>query len=99
EGPFDLVVSNPPYVQPGELEALEPEVREWEPRAALLDEGQTERLVREATRLLDGWLVVAIPAERAGRAGGLLEAARCAGVRGTRALAGLDRIVEGRWTS
>ena len=31
-GPWDLVVSNPPYVLPEEIETLEPEVREWEPR-------------------------------------------------------------------
>ena len=32
-GPFELVVSNPPYVDAGEIDALEPEVRDWEPRA------------------------------------------------------------------
>lgn len=35
EGPFDLVVSNPPYLAEAELDALEPEVRLHEPRAAL----------------------------------------------------------------
>lgn len=35
EGPFDLILSNPPYVAEGEIETLEPEVREWEPRLAL----------------------------------------------------------------
>src|SRR5437764_821723 len=39
-GPFDLVVSNPPYVDETEFETLEPELA-WEPRAALLDAGQT----------------------------------------------------------
>ncbi len=34
-GPFDLVVSNPPYLAEAEFEALEPEVRLHEPRAAL----------------------------------------------------------------
>ncbi|HUF86986.1 MAG TPA: peptide chain release factor N(5)-glutamine methyltransferase [Thermohalobaculum sp.] len=33
--PFDLVVANPPYVSEAELAALEPEVREHEPRLAL----------------------------------------------------------------
>ena len=37
QGPFDLVVSNPPYVRAEELDTLEPEVRDWEPREALLD--------------------------------------------------------------
>jgi len=34
-GPFDLVVSNPPYIPAAELAALAPEVRDWEPRLAL----------------------------------------------------------------
>ncbi len=34
-GPFALVLSNPPYVTPDELSALQPEVAAWEPRRAL----------------------------------------------------------------
>jgi release factor glutamine methyltransferase len=34
-GPFDLVVSNPPYVPAGEIDLLAPEVARFEPRAAL----------------------------------------------------------------
>jgi release factor glutamine methyltransferase len=34
-GPFDLIVSNPPYVTDGEFEGLAPEVRDAEPRSAL----------------------------------------------------------------
>lgn len=32
---FDVIVSNPPYIPSSELEGLEPEVRDWEPRRAL----------------------------------------------------------------
>jgi len=32
---FDLVVSNPPYIPDGEVETLQPEVRDYEPRLAL----------------------------------------------------------------
>ncbi len=32
---FDLIVANPPYIPTGEIAALQPEVREHEPRAAL----------------------------------------------------------------
>ncbi|NJD11711.1 MAG: peptide chain release factor N(5)-glutamine methyltransferase [Gemmatimonadetes bacterium] len=32
---FDVVVSNPPYVATGEFAALQPEVKDWEPRLAL----------------------------------------------------------------
>ncbi|EYD74458.1 Methylase [Rubellimicrobium mesophilum DSM 19309] len=39
DGLFDLIVSNPPYIALDEMPALEPEVRVWEPRLALTDEG------------------------------------------------------------
>ena len=32
---FDLLISNPPYIPSGEIEKLEPEVRDFDPRAAL----------------------------------------------------------------
>jgi len=32
---FDLIVSNPPYVPSREIEALQPEVRDFDPRLAL----------------------------------------------------------------
>src|SRR6185295_18826821 len=32
---FDLIVANPPYIALAELETLEPEVRDHDPRAAL----------------------------------------------------------------
>jgi release factor glutamine methyltransferase len=33
--PFDLLVSNPPYISTGEIETLDPEVRDHDPRLAL----------------------------------------------------------------
>lgn len=35
DGPFDLVFCNPPYIPSADIAALEPEVRDHEPRAAL----------------------------------------------------------------
>src|SRR5581483_6778632 len=32
---FDLVVSNPPYIPTAEIETLQPEVRDYDPRLAL----------------------------------------------------------------
>ncbi len=45
--PMDLIVSNPPYVEPGETESLAPEVREYEPDGALFaPEGDPDHWVR-----------------------------------------------------
>lgn len=35
QGPFDVIVSNPPYVAHGEIATLAPEVREYDPMVAL----------------------------------------------------------------
>ncbi len=35
EAQFDLIVSNPPYIPSAEIETLEPEVRDFDPRLAL----------------------------------------------------------------
>lgn len=44
---FDLIVSNPPYVPLEDFRGLEPEVREFEPRSALTDEGDGLAIIRK----------------------------------------------------
>lgn len=39
KGRFDLIVSNPPYITQADMEKLSPEVRQYDPRLALTDEG------------------------------------------------------------
>lgn len=51
EGPFDAVVSNPPYVAREEEPELPPEVREWEPREALIAGPEGTEVIR---RLVEG---------------------------------------------
>ncbi len=73
-GPFDLIVSNPPYVPDAVIDTLAPEVRRHEPAAALrggpdgLD--TVRRLVTAtASRLrAGGWLVIEIGAGQSGEA-------------------------------
>lgn len=38
-GSFDLIVSNPPYIAADEMAGLSSDVRDWEPRQALTDDG------------------------------------------------------------
>lgn len=97
EGSWDLVVSNPPYVLPEELDALQPEVREWEPREALIGVGATEAVARGALGVLEegGALVLEVAAADAARVAALLGDLGYVDVRTTRDLAGRDRVVEG----
>lgn len=100
EAQFDLVVSNPPYVEPEELETLQPEVRDWEPHVALVAQGATEAVAGAATEALrpGGWLVLESAAGAAERIRGALEDLGYDAVTITPDLAGRDRVVEGRWT-
>ena len=90
---WDLVVSNPPYVAPEELDTLQPEIRDWEPGGALVGDGFQQELARAArTELL---VLEVAPRQAAAVALELQELAYDA-VCITRDLAGRERVVEGR---
>jgi release factor glutamine methyltransferase len=99
DGPLDLVVSNPPYVGAEELDGLQPEVRDWEPRGALVDEGQTARLARAAQSVLDGWLVVEVHEDRAQVLSDELAKLGYRGITIGLDLAEKERMLEARWGS
>lgn len=98
EGPFDLVISNPPYVLPADLGDLDPEVVDHEPRLALVDRGQTEGVARSALALLrpGGWLVLECSDRRGDAVAALLRELGFLDVTVSPDLAGRDRVVEGR---
>jgi release factor glutamine methyltransferase len=100
---FDLIASNPPYVTEAEIETLAPEVARFEPRGALVagPEG-TEvlaRLAADAPAALapGGRLVVECGAGQAAAVGGLMQAAGAEETGAERDLAGIERVVCGRW--
>jgi release factor glutamine methyltransferase len=102
EGPFDLVVSNPPYVQAGDLDDLAPELRH-EPRIAL-DGGPdgldaVRRLCLEAPALLKrpGSLALEIGFGQAEAVEELLRAAGAFGVESFPDLSGIPRVIVGRF--
>jgi len=79
QGPFDLIVSNPPYVGESEGDQVHLEVRKYEPRNAVFaGEKGTEviaRLIPQAREILhpDGWLIMEISGTIAGEVRNLLE--------------------------
>lgn len=97
-GPWELVISNPPYVDPAELERLQPEVREWEPRLALVAEGAVEAIVRGAVDVLSpgGALALEVGDGQADGVAELLGSLGYVEVGITLDLAGRARVVEGR---
>jgi release factor glutamine methyltransferase len=103
EGRFALVASNPPYIGESEVSGLEPEVAEYEPRLATVAGPSgtevLERLVAAAPGVLEpgGWLVVECGAGQAEAARGMLAAAGAAETFAEPDLAGIDRVVGGRW--
>jgi release factor glutamine methyltransferase len=97
DGPWDLVVSNPPYVALSELAATPPEVRDWEPRLAVAGEGATEAIADSARGVLasGGALVLEVADGDAARVAALLRDLGYGDVRFTQDLSGRDRVVEG----
>ena len=56
EGRFELVVSNPPYLDAGETSAAEPEVRDFEPPGSLTAEGAGVSALEHILRTAPGYL-------------------------------------------
>ena len=69
-GNFDILVANPPYVRSGEIAALEPEVRDFDPVAALDGGADGLNLYRRIaagirTVVPDGWVVLEVGHDQA----------------------------------
>ena len=102
-GGVDVLVSNPPYVPAQEWETLEPEVRKFEPREAVVggDSGfELLELIAELTRAWlapGGWIVLECAPSQAIDLMGKLDDLQYDEIVITRDLAGRERVVEGRW--
>lgn len=103
-GPFDLIVSNPPYIRSADIPALAPEVRDHDPHLAL-DGGLDgldayRRIAPQAAALLadGGLLVLEIGQDQGGAVSRLVTAAGLTVMGSVRAdLAGIGRaVVAGR---
>ncbi|MCF8382671.1 MAG: peptide chain release factor N(5)-glutamine methyltransferase [Chlorobium sp.] len=100
-GPFDMIVSNPPYIPETEWEELQPEVRRFEPRDALVTPGGTASylaICRASSELLkpEGLLCLEIHADAAMQVCALMESEKFRDISVLKDYAGFDRIVSGR---
>lgn len=96
---FDLIVSNPPYIAASEMSALSPEVRDWEPHAALTPGGDGLEAYRTIARgagarlVPGGRLLLEIGPTQGVAVTGLLAAQGFDAIRILPDLDGRDRVV------
>jgi release factor glutamine methyltransferase len=99
---FNLILSNPPYISTGDLESLQPEVRDSEPLLAL-DGGPDglapyRRLAPWAMHCLlpGGWIAVEVGQGQAGTVERLFAEAGLREIEVRKDLAGIERVVTAR---
>lgn len=102
EGPFDLILSNPPYIPSADIAGLEPEVAQWEPRLAL-DGGPDglapyRRIIADLPRLLapSGAFAFEVGKGQAEAVQAMAEAQGLTTTTPRMDLAGIARVVVGR---
>jgi len=103
QGQFHLIISNPPYISPIEIEQLADEVRYHEPRIAL--DGGTDgldfyrRIIQESKDYLlpDGYLLLEIGATQRKDVSDLMRYYGYKNIKTTKDLTGLDRVVQGQY--
>jgi len=98
---FDVIVSNPPYVDREVLDTLDPEVRDHDPRMALDGGAQGLEVLRRIVKEANDWLVpggllaLEIGDEQGAAVKALLEGARFREIRIRKDYAGQDRVALG----
>lgn len=100
EGPFDILMSNPPYIPSAEIDGLDVEVRQYDPRAALDGGPDGLQVYRELSPGLQrvipqGWAVFEVGANQASDVAGLLRSHGLRDLRTWRDLGGHTRCVAG----
>lgn len=99
---FDMIISNPPYIETAVIKTLMPEVREHEPMQALdgMEDGLFfyRKIVEKAGGFLEkgGWLLFEIGYNQGEAVSNLMTAQGFQNVEVVKDYAGLDRVVLGQ---
>lgn len=101
---YDIIVSNPPYIKEDVIDTLMNDVKNYEPRTALSggDSGLIfyERIVEESKKALkeDGILAFEIGYDQGGSVSNIMKNSGYIDINVVKDLAGLDRVVIGRFS-
>ena len=98
-GPFEMLLSNPPYISAAEMTELPPNVRGYEPHAALLGGPDGLSFYREITRrapviLGCGVIMLEIGCNQADQVSGILRGGGFRNVNKLQDLAGKNRVIQ-----
>jgi release factor glutamine methyltransferase len=101
KGPFDIILSNPPYIKKSEMEQLAREVKDFEPAIAL-NGGEDgfdfhRKIISEAPGYLkrDGWLFLEVgQGQAAGVSGMIGKTGNFLSLERIRDLSGIERVVK-----
>ncbi len=101
--PFDLIISNPPYIRTGDIKTLQPEVKDWEPAVAL-DGGADgldfyRELIPASRRFLknNGIIMLELGAGQSTDVAHMLKASGYEEIGITKDYAGIERIIQAAW--
>lgn len=101
-GPFDFIISNPPYIESAEISELAPEVSEFEPRAALdggVDGLDPYRIIIPLSQKMfpdgAGWLFLEIGETQEAEIKNLMKKAGFSEIKVRHDLAGKPRVLAG----
>lgn len=100
--PFELVVSNPPYIAEADIVELAADVRNYDPRIALTPGGDGlgpyRAILASSGKLVKhgGWIGLEFGAGQAAAVYGMMEAARLQDIEVLKDLAGFNRAAFGR---
>jgi len=101
-GPYNMIVSNPPYIPESDREGLMPEVRDHEPHQALFAGpdglGMYRKIISQVPERLvsGGWLLLEVGIDQSEPVAALLAAANFNNVTVRNDYAGIPRVVSGR---
>ncbi|MBI4824933.1 MAG: peptide chain release factor N(5)-glutamine methyltransferase [Nitrospirae bacterium] len=101
---FDLIISNPPYIKTGDIEGLQPEIRDWEPLSAL-DGGEDglgfyKKIIPAARDFLNdnGMLMFELGDGCADEVVSLMKGSGYINIETIKDYSGIERIVSAQWT-